>query len=593
MPEVAETMEIAVRHHQAGRLQQAQRLYHQVLQTELDHPVALHLSGLIAYQTGRFQEAVDLVDRAIKADTRIPKFYNTFGVALEALGKYKQAVDAYQQAVSLRPDYVEAYNNMAVALQSQGSYAEAVDKCRQAILFKPNYAEAYHTMGFSLARQGYYNEAIESYSLAIKFKPGFAEAYNHLGLLLNDQCRHAEAAENLAKAIELESHYTEAYNNLAIALKSLGRFDEAVANYERAIRLDPNFAEAYYNLANTLKEQGRCDQAVENYNNAIRLKPDYAQAYWNQSHAFLLNGQFVEGWKGYQWRRNEKLNIITYPHRHYMPRWDGSAFVGSRLLVHCEQGLGDSLQFIRYLPMVKERGGTLILEAWKPLHGLLHKLSYIDKLVELSFDIKTDVEFDFFISIMDLPVIFETTLETIPNNVPYIFADSTKVQYWHDRIAGTGFKVGVVWAGAPEHGNDGNRSCVLEDFLPLAAIDGLQFYGLQTGPAAAQIKDLHQDIVLPNLAEQFEDFTDTAAVIISVDTAVLHLAGAMAKPVWALLPFAPDWRWMLDRQDSPWYPTMKLFRQENWGDWDDVFSRVAEQLRILVAKTTVPVAGRI
>lgn len=235
--------------------------------------------------------------------------------------------------------------------------------------------------------------------------------------------------------------------------------------------------------------------------------------------------------------------------------------------------------------MVKARGGTVIFEAWKPLHGLLQNSAEFDELLELSFDRKTDADFDLHISLMDLPAIFGTTLETIPAETPYIRPDPDKVAYWRDKLADTNLKVGIIWAGSPSHGNDHNRSCALDLFAPLARIDGVHLYGLQKGPAAAQAERLSPVIELTSLSESLNDFADTAALIenldlvISVDTAPAHLAGAMGRPTWILLPFAPDWRWMLDRTRSPWYPTMRLFRQKQWGDWDSVFHRVAQELR--------------
>ncbi len=243
--------------------------------------------------------------------------------------------------------------------------------------------------------------------------------------------------------------------------------------------------------------------------------------------------------------------------------------------------------------MVKARGGMVILEAWKSLHGILQDFEGMDELLELSFERQSDVEFDLHVSLMDLPGIFGTTLDTIPAKVPYIFADSEKVKFWQDRLADAIFKVGIVWAGSPRHGNDHNRSCSLELFATLAAIDGVRLYGLQKGQAAGQVERLSEIMTIENLSEDLEDFADTAGAIenldlvISVDTAAAHLAGAMGKPVWILLPFAPDWRWMLEQTDSPWYPTMRLFRQEKWGDWSTVFQNMTEELRILVEERKI------
>jgi tetratricopeptide (TPR) repeat protein/GT2 family glycosyltransferase len=630
MPTIAETFENAKKYHKNGHLRHAEYAYRLILQGNPNNHVALYSLGIIAHQNGNNDVAVELISKAIANNPQIPQYYNTLGLILETLGKYEEAVAAYQQAVSSKPDYAEAYHNMAIALQSQKQYVIAVEKCKQAISIKPDYAEAYNTMGYALEQQQQFTGAITNYKQAIQLKPDFAEAYNHIGVILNAQERPNEAIEYYKQALQFDPNYAEVYNNMGIALKAKKQFTEAISCFEEAIRLEPDFAEAYYNMANSLRDETRCIEAIENYRHAVRLKPDFAEAYnhlgvvlnaqggfaesienheaienyrralklnpdfaeahWNLSLVLLRTGKLSEGWKEYEWRRNSKLKIITYPHSFERPRWDGSCFKDKRLLVHYEQGLGDTIHFVRYLPVVKARGGTVILEVRKPLYRLLQGFPGIDELVEASFDKKPDVKFDYHISLMDLPKIFGTTLETIPAEVPYINCCPTKAEYWKNKLTGADLKVGIVWAGSPSHGNDQNRSCTLKYFKPLTKIDGVQLYGLQKGQAIEQVEKLADEMTLTNLGIEFEDFTDTAAVIenldlvISVDTSVLHLAGAMGKPVWALLPFAPEWRWMLNRQDSPWYPTMKLFRQKKWGQWESVFKDVVEELRTAASR---------
>jgi tetratricopeptide (TPR) repeat protein/GT2 family glycosyltransferase len=517
---IAENIKKAIQYHQSGHLCQAEQLYQKILQNDPDNPVALHSLGIIAHQREENDLAVELISKAITNNPQIPHFHNTLGLVFEAQGEFAKAISAYQEAVFIKPDYAEAYHNMAIALQSLGRYAASVEKCKHALSLKPYYAEAYNTMGFSLEKQEQYAEAIENYRQAVRFKPDFAEAYNHLGVVLN-----------------LLEHP---------------------------------------------------DEALDNYKKALQYDPDYIEVHWNLSLAFLRTGRLIEGWKEYEWRLNPELGMTTYPHHFETPRWDGSFFTSQRLLVHYEQGLGDTLHFMRYLSIVKARGGTVILEVRKPLYGLLQNFPGVDELIEASFDNRPAVNFDYHISLMDLPKIFATTLETIPADVPYIHACTIKVEHWKNKLASPDFKVGIVWAGSSEHDKDRYRSCALKFFEPLTKIDGLRLYSLQKGKAAAQIDELGGTIT--DIANEFQDFADTAAAIenldlvISVDTSVLHLAGAMGKPVWAVLPFSPDWRWMLNRQDSPWYPTMKLFRQKKWGQWEPVFQRVADELRIAVAK---------
>jgi Flp pilus assembly protein TadD len=493
-----------------------------VLKVDADHPQALHSLAVIAYQAGRYDEALDLVSKAIASDPEVPQFHDTNGVILEAIGDFELAIEAYRHVLRLSPDCAEAYNNMAIALQAQGKYPAAVESCTKAVLLRPDYAQAYNTMGFSLESQHKFAEAIESYEKAVSIKPDYAEPYNHLGVLAN--------------------------------------------------------------------AQGRYEQAVEYYRRAIEIEPDYAEAHWNLSLALLLSGRLAEGWRQYQWRYSTDLAILTYPHRLQTPRWDGAAFTGKRLLVHYEQGFGDTLQFVRYLPMVKQQGGTVILEVRKPLVELLRHLPGVDELIEASLDAAPPVEADLHVSLMDLPRIFGTTLESIPANVPYISTDKAKVELWRNVICAPDLKVGIVWSGSTDYERNDVRCCKLEDFTPLRQVEGIRLYSFQKGPLAAQIEELGGRLPVTNLAGQLHDFAETAAAIenldlvISVDTSVLHLAGAMGKPVWALICCAPAWQWLLDRPDSPWYPTMRLFRQKMPGRWDDVFQRVTEELKMLTAE---------
>jgi len=593
MVNVTGTMEVAVQHHKAGRLQQAEKLYNLVLQSVPDHPVVLHSLGTIAYQKGQHNIAVELISKAIASNRQVPQFYNSIGVVFVALGKLEKAVGAYKQAISLKPDYTEAYNNLALALSIQGRFTEAIANLKQAIQLSPESVEPYYNLANLLQQQDKYPEAIENYKQAIQLKPDFAEAYSNLGNALKDHGQCAEAVKSYRQAIRLKPDCAEIYYNMGNALKNQAQHEEAIESYNQAIRLDPEYAEAYCNLGVAQRELGQYDKAIKNYEHAIQLKPKFVEAHWNRSLILLLRGQFAEGWKEYEWRRNTDLRVTAYPNRDKIPRWDGSSFAGKRLFVHYEQGLGDNIQFLRYLPMVKSRGGSVIYEAKKPLLGLLGDFEGIDELKEATFDGKPAVKFDYHIPLLSLPRIFGTTLKTIPADVPYLTANPAKVKHWRQRLVQTDFKVGLVWAGKPSHGNDYNRSCALDHFAPLAGIDGVKLYGLQKGQAAEQAEKLGQRIPVINFGNEFKDFTDTAGMIenldlvISVDTSVAHLAGAMAKAVWVVLPFVPEWRWMLEREDSPWYPTMRLFRQEKPGDWDGVFQCIAKQLQILMKKQLV------
>jgi tetratricopeptide (TPR) repeat protein len=591
MQDINETLKAAIQNHQSGNLQEAEQLYSQVLQEKPEHPLALHSLGIVAHQKGQNDLAADLIDKVILSNPQVPQFYNTQGLISEALGNIDAAIGSYEKAISLNPEFEEAYLNLAIASQSNEDFTAAIEKCEQIISTFGDSPDVSNIMGYSLQQQEKYEEAIESYQKVIELAPDFVEAYNQIGVILCKQEKFPQAAESCKKALEIDADYAEAWNSLAVALNGCEQYAEAMESYQKAIGLDPDYAEAYYNLANCLRNQNQCEESIAIYEKAIQIKPDYAEAHWNLSHSLLLTGKLAQAWDEYAWRRNPDLNIISYPHKYDQPYWDGSSFEGKRLLVHYEQGFGDNIQFIRYLPMVKQRGGTVILEAREPLFKLFKQIEGVDEFVQTDpRGNAPDVQFDYHTSPLDMPRLFGTTLETIPCEIPYLHADPEKTPYWRTRVDNDYFKVGLVWAGSEFHGNDKNRSCRLENFAPLAKIKGVKLYGLQKGDAGWQVEDLPEEMEMVGLGTGFDDFADTTGAIenmdlvISVDTSVLHLAGAMGKPVWAIIPFEPEWRWMLDREDSPWYPTMKLFRQKQRADWSELFDRAARELEMLVNK---------
>ncbi|UCF15771.1 MAG: tetratricopeptide repeat protein [Phycisphaerales bacterium] len=548
-------------------------------------------------RAGRHEEALEKCRQALSIMPEDPRTHHIMGFVLQMQGQSAEAIDSYERAVRLKPDFAEAYDHLGVALSEQGRCDEAIESHRKAIDLAPDYAGAYNNLAIALGSQNRFDEAISNYQQALRLEPDLVDAHYNLANVLREQGRYEEAIASYRRAIELRADHAEAYNSLGRALKDCGRIDEAVENCEKAIALNPDLAEAHNNLGLLLRALGRHEEAIAKFEEAIRLKTDYANAHWNYSLVLLSCGRFAEGWEEYRWRRKAELSAILDSQRERSGTWDGSPFEGKRLLIRYEQGMGDNLQFVRYVPMVKALGGTVIFEALGPLMGLLEGFEGIDELVEASRDGRPTVEFDLDVFILDLPKLFGTTVETIPAEVPYLFADRAKVDLWRDRLICDGLKVGIVWAGSPKHTNDLNRSCAPENFRPLAEIDGLRLLGLQKGPAAVQAAAKQTEMPFMNIGDELEDFADTAAVIenldlvVSVDTAVLHLAGAMGKEVWGLLPLDADWRWLRERDDSPWYPTMKLFRQSRSGDWGGVFDRLAAELKRYVAARRMHVNG--
>lgn len=505
------------------------------------------------YQNGHLEQSERICQELLQSESGHPKVFHLLGAIAYKRKQYNKAIELIYKAIEGDPRIPQFYNTLGAVLRVVGRFEEAITAYKQAVSIKPDYAEAYNNMGNVFLSRRLYSDAVDKYNQAIVHNPGDVEAYN----------------------------------SMAVALQYLGEYITAIEMCNKALMIKPDYAQAYNTIASVLLKKGCHNKAIDNYKQALDLKPDYAQAHTNLGMALLLCGRFEEGWAEYKWRLNINNTVDSC---NKLSRWDGSSFAGKRLLVRYEQGFGDNIQFIRYLPMVKDRGGTVICQMLRPLVGLLRGFPGIDELIDCSLNNQGEVFCDFYIPLMDLPGMFGTTLETIPGGVPYLHADPDKAEQWREKLAGPDFKVGIVWAGKSVHTEDNSRSCQLNHFLPLSKIPNVRLFSLQKGQAAGQVRDLSGNIPIINLADEFFDFTDTAAAIenldlvISVDTAVLHLAGAMGKPVWAVLPFTPDWRWMLDRQDSPWYPTMRLFRQKELAQWGPVFENIGRELEILASR---------
>ena len=539
---IAQAFDMAVQHHRGGRLPQAEQFYRQILQVDPRHVGTLHLLGLLAHQVGRSDVAIEYISQALRLRPDYAEAHSNLGMALAAQEKLTEAAASYQQALRLKPDLAETHNNLANIFRQQGKLTAAVASYRQALRLKPGYAEAHSNLGVALLEQGKLTEAVACHQQALCLKPDIAEAHSNLGMALVEQ----------------------------------GKLTEAVACYEQTLRLRPDYAEAHNNLGVALAAQGRLTEAAACYKQALRLKPDYADAHLNLGYSWFFRGDLEAGWPEYEWRW--KRRGFSQP-SFRQPLWDGSSLQGQTILLCAEQGLGDTLQFIRYAPLMKQHGATVIVQCQSPLVRLLATCVGIDRLV---FEGTSLPPFDVQAPLLSLPRIIRTTMATIPANIPYVSVDPASRAHWQQQLSGVeGFKVGIAWQGNPDHTRDRRRSVPLRAFAPLAGVPGVRLVSLQKGPGREQLPDLG----VLDLANHLEDFADTATLmsnldlVITVDTAVAHLAGAVGIPVWVALPLDPDWRWLLEREDTPWYPSMRLFRQSTWGDWAEVFERLTEALR--------------
>jgi Flp pilus assembly protein TadD len=512
---------------------------------------------------------------------------NNLGVALGQSGRQAEAVAAFREALRLEQEFAQAHHNLGVALAQLGESHEAVASFRRALRLRPDYPEAYYNLANTLGGMGRWAESVESYRQAIRFKPDYAEALCNLGLALTESGQLGELGEAvvlLRQAARLRPDYVEAHNNLGLALAALGRFDEAVASYEQGLHLAPNHAQTHANLGSAFKEQGRLDEAVACYQQALRLDPESASAHWNLSLAWLQMGDYERGWREYEWRWRRK-GAAMRPFR--QPLWDGGPLKDRTILLHSEQGLGDTIQFVRYAALVKQHGGRVVLECPGLLLPLFAGVPGVDQLVAEGAELPP---FEVHSPLISLPRLLGTTLETVPADVPYLTADPGLVETWRQRLESIdGYKIGICWQGNPHHRWDRHRSVPLSQFACLAARPGVRLISLQKEHGTEQIAALASLVPVINFGDELDRtagaFMDVAAImrnldlVITTDTAIAHLAGALGAPAWLLLSSIVDWRWLLKREDTPWYPTMRLFRQDTLDDWDVVFGRMTAELR--------------
>ena len=574
-------MQHALDAFQRGDSAEAERLCRSLLHAQPDYFDALFLSGLIAEQAGRLEQAVEFLSKAATANPNVAETYYNRGVALGRLRRHEEAVASYERAIALKSDYADAYFNRGVALAALDRLTQALESYDRAIAINPEYAEVYNNRGIVLDRLRRYDEALVSYDRAIALKPDYARAYNNRGVALGRLGRHADALASYDRALALKPDYAEALDNRGIALGELNRPAEALQSHERAIAFSPKYAEAFYNRGNVLRDLNRHAEAIDSYERALALKPDYAAAHWNLADCCLLLGDFARGWQEYEWRwkLEQRENAVR---NFQQPLWLGAqALQGRTILLYSELGLGDTLQFCRYATEVAALGAKVILEVQPTLLPLLAHLEGVVQTVPRGTPLPA---FDYHCPLMSLPLAFKTDLTNVPRHIPYLRSDAERVAAWRQKLGPTNKpRVGVVWSGSMALRND-RRSMALKEMLPLMGA-WAEWVSLQKEVRDSDAAVLVSRTDLRDAGAELHDFADTAAVVelvdvvVTVDTSVAHVAGAMGKPVWILLPFNPhDWRWMLDREDSIWYPTARVFRQPVNGDWASVVRRVDEEL---------------
>ncbi len=564
-------------HHAAGRSGDAARCYRRVLECQPDHPDALHLMSVLVLAAGDAAFAADLARQAVVAQPDWFAPYVSLGNACQAGGQLEDAVGCFQRAIALNPQCAEAYSNLSNALCSLGRHDDAANAAVNAIVIDGALPEGHNNFGNALLALDSPFEAAESYHKAIALRPDYAEAWYNLA---NARVAAGEAGEAVGiyrRAIQLDPSAMK-YYNLGNALASLGRGDEAVQAFRDALALAPDYLSAAVNLSSALKDLERLDEAEQVLRSFLERMPDEPDLHWNLALILLQAGRFAEGWVDYEWRW-KMPTFAPFVRDFGRPLWQGEDLAGRSLLVHAEQGFGDAIQFSRFIPRLADRGARVVFECRQ---GLARLFSVLDPRVEIVPLGQPLPGTDLHLPMMSLPHRLGLTLAEVAPDRPYLSVPAVAADF-SDVAAAAGLKVGIVWAGGESRRDNRVRSCRAADFQPLLAVPGCRFYALQVGPQAGQVADLGDGVT--DLSPRLGDFADTAAAIaaldllISVDTGVVHLAGALGKPAWVLLSRPSNgFLWMLERGDSPWYPAAKLFRQTVGGDWGGLLRRVAADL---------------
>ena len=569
------------------RFDEALASYNRALVAKPNHTGALNNRGVTLHTMGRHDEAIASFERAIALQADYVDALCNRGNSLNALKRYDEALASYDCAIALRPNLVEAHCNRGNTLRELRRYDEALASYDRALALLPNLVEAISNRGITLAELKRYDEALDAFARAIALRPNDAELFNKRGVILDQIKRPAESLADYDRALALRPDYTDALYNRGNALHDLKRFDEALACYDRLLPLRPNDGNTFNNRGKILKELNRYPEAFACSARALALLPTNIVAHCNESLMRLLTGDFARGFREYEWRW-KKADMAPAQRDFTQPLWLGEGDIaGKTILLHSEQGFGDAIHFCRYAPMVAARGARVILEVRPPLLQLMRSLAGPSQIIASGEALPA---FDIHCPLLSLPLAMGTRLDTVPAQVPYLSVAADKSAEWSARLgAKTRPRIGLAWSGNVIHERDKERSIGLRNFLRLLDIDAT-FVSLHKEVGADDASVLAERSDILHFVDALADYTDTAALIsqldlvVSVDTSVVHLAGALAKPVWILVTYVPDWRWMLEREDSPWYPTARLFRQSAAREWDSVLARMHGELGQFVAR---------
>lgn len=577
---------LAMTFKEQGQHQKAIVPFENVLRLDSSFPDVYRDLCQAQFQSGRVDSAAATARSGIALHPTFADLPYFLGNIELSRGRFDDAIRAYDDALAIAPAYPEVLHNRGTALRNAKRLPEALASYEAALHARPDYFSALVAQGEVLRDLARPAQALASFEVALKAGPDSPELLNNCGLLRFDLKRFEEARLSYDQALELRPDFAAALNNRGLVFLELRRFDEALRDYDRALAIDAALPDLHANRGNVLRELARHEEALAAYESALRLRPEFEGIFLNQAFSRLVLGDLPGGWPKYEWRWQTK-DVAKRKRSFPQPVWHGrESLEGKTILLHAEQGLGDTIQFCRYAQLVADRGAKVLLEVQPPLTSVLGQVAGVHRLLAEGDPLP---EFDLHCPLLSLPLAFETSLDTIPRSTGYVrlhdTEDAKRIDAWLARLElHRRLRVGVVWSGNPNHKDDAARSIPLERFGSLLDFDA-EFFSLQDKVRDTDKAALAQLPQLKNFAESLRSFADTAALIshldlvISVDTSVAHLAAAMGKPTWVLLPVNPDWRWLLERTDSPWYETVCLYRQANAGDWGAVLDRVRQDLK--------------
>jgi len=620
-PSAGSIIEIGLAFHQQGQLELAREVYKTIKESDASYAESLHLIGVINLQQKEYSVAVEFIKRSIAIQPKNPQALNNLASTYVSLENYDLALEIYQNAIDLNPNFTDALFNKANLLKKLNKTDEALNFYNQALHINPTYTEVLINKGNLLKEINKPNEALECYKRAISSRANFAQAYYNAGLILNTLERYEEAIKYFNKAIKISPGFAEAYSDASTSLCATNQFTEALAaanksialnpshieaynnrgivygkmnqnikaadDFQYSLKISPNKAETHFNLGNTYRDLKQIDKSLEHYEIATKLKPNYAEAYWNKACALLLSGDTEEGWKLYEWRWKWDKFTSKPPFQSYQPLWLGQTSIkGKSILVISEQGLGDCIQFFRYVKYLAENMQCkVIFQYYKPIISLFRSNS-INNLTIIDTE-ESIPEHNFYLPILSLPL---ALLKILPNlaysHYSYLSANPSKISYWKNRL-GTPKKkrVGLVWSSASGFKEDSKRSLNLVDLINRIPFHSYEFVCLQKVIKPNDQMDFDSlSCHIKFYGNELHDFSDTAALascmdlVVSTCTSVPHMTAALGIPTWFMLSYVPDWRWGLEGETSEWYPSAKLYRQTEDRNWDTVITKVAHDL---------------